>query len=58
MPDIAMCTSTTCPMRATCKRHEASGVVPDNLYQWWFNGAQDKDGKCEWYLTEEEKEDG
>ena len=28
MADLTMCSSTTCPLAATCRLHEASGTVP------------------------------
>jgi len=33
MPDISMCTDDCCPSRAICRRHEASGTVPDGRAQ-------------------------
>ena len=37
MSDLAMCQDNDCPSRSTCRRHKASGTVPN--VQWQGYGA-------------------
>lgn len=41
MPDISMCNSATCPVRAYCYRNEASGTVPSEHWQAWSGYCAD-----------------
>ena len=34
MPDISMCADDGCPVRFTCRRHEASGTKPGPWQTW------------------------
>lgn len=36
MPDITMCASQICDVRAKCYRNEASGTRPSEFVQSWF----------------------
>lgn len=51
MPDISMCPSTTCPMRTSCYRNEASGTRPTPRWQSYFVAREvDELGRCREYL--------
>ena len=49
MPDFAMCKSSTCPARNSCRRHEASGTRPG--YRQSYMCFEPKEGRfhCESY---------
>ena len=34
MPDISMCADDACPVRHRCRRHQASGTVPNGWQSW------------------------
>ena len=48
MPDIAMCPSTTCPKRTTCRRSPESGTKPNERRQAWM-GFGEEGEPCESY---------
>lgn len=35
--DFTMCSDDGCPLKETCKRHEASGTLPKEKFQAWFS---------------------
>lgn len=49
MPDITMCQSETCNVRATCYRNEASGTKPTEYRQSWFMEPPGEDDTCPYY---------
>jgi hypothetical protein len=49
MADYTMCDSPTCPVRETCKRHEASGTRAHPLQSWFIDRRYGSQG-CEAYL--------
>ncbi len=49
MPDITMCANPTCPVRQTCKRHEASGTIPKPIAQSWFIEQSYGSKGCDYY---------
>ena len=48
MPDITMCASTTCPVRETCYRNEASGTTPSDFRQSWFMDRREEPCDSYW----------
>jgi hypothetical protein len=53
MPDISMCLSQTCPLRATCYRFLAT---PDH-YQTYASFKPDEGGNCSHYWPIKTKPD-
>jgi hypothetical protein len=53
MSDITMCKGTDCPIKEKCYRFTAKA---DDLYQSYFTEPPIKDGKCEMYWGEFQKE--
>ena len=50
MPDFSMCIDDGCPRRETCKRHPASGTIPDRYQSWAALWGKDNKGKCAGYI--------
>lgn len=48
MPDIAMCSATTCGMSKTCYRHEDSGTKASERWQSWSAFPPSARG-CDYY---------
>lgn len=46
MPDITMCGSETCPLRATCYRNPESGTKPSEYMQSWFYDKETEGDEC------------
>ena len=47
MPDISMCADDDCPTRHKCRRHKASGTVPDQYRQAFANFEREpEDERC------------
>jgi hypothetical protein len=53
MPDITMCGSETCPLKANCYRNPASGTKPSEYRQSWFMGLDKEGEECEHYWPRE-----
>ena len=53
MPDISMCDSETCPVKATCHRNPASGTTPSEHRQSWFMGLREEGEDCVYYWPKE-----
>lgn len=49
MPDISMCFSDTCSLRANCYRNPASGTKPCEYRQSYFNGLDTEGEDCKYY---------
>jgi hypothetical protein len=47
MPDITMCASETCPVRAQCRRNPISGTKPSEFRQSWFANIPEE--PCDYY---------
>lgn len=52
MPDISVCVDDACPSKERCFRHEASGTVPDPVWQSWADYTALRAGrdKCEQFI--------
>ena len=48
MPDISKCTGEECPMKETCYRFTS----PAGMYQSFFMTPPIKNGKCEYYWSQ------
>jgi hypothetical protein len=46
MPDISMCSSSTCSLAETCYRNEASGTKPCEFRQSYFYALKDEGKDC------------
>lgn len=54
MPDITMCKGVGCNKRNTCFRFIAE---PSNFLQSWFSiSPNEKNGNCEYYMPEKQKD--
>lgn len=51
MPDITMCNSDTCPLRAKCHRNPASGTKPSEYHQAWFYEKETEGDDCREYWS-------
>ena len=49
MPDISMCSSTTCPLKSKCYRNPASGTQPSEFRQSWFATMEGWGEDCKYY---------
>lgn len=56
MPDISMCDSETCEVRAKCYRNPASGTKPSEFRQSWFMGLREEGEGCEYYWSVESRQ--
>jgi hypothetical protein len=57
MPDICMCPSVVCPVRATCRRSTDSGTRPWGWRQAWFARPVNYPGPCDDYWPTRERTD-
>ena len=48
MPDISKCTGEECPLKETCYRFTS----PAGMYQSFFMTPPIKNGKCEYYWSQ------
>ena len=48
MPDISKCTGEKCPLKETCYRFTS----PAGMYQSFFMTPPIKNGKCEYYWSQ------
>lgn len=55
MPDISMCDSETCPLKAKCYRNPASGTKPSDPVQAWFVGLTEWGEDCKYYWPREDR---
>jgi hypothetical protein len=55
MPDINMCASDTCPLKAKCYRNRASGTRPSELRQAWFTDTSGWGEDCDYYWPVESR---
>jgi hypothetical protein len=53
MTDICKCKGTDCPLKETCYRFTAKS---DDVYQSYFVDPPIKDGKCDMFWGETQKE--
>ena len=51
--DITMCKGTDCPLKENCYRFTAKS---DDVYQSYFVDSPIKDGKCDMFWGETQKE--
>ena len=49
MPDISMCGSETCPLKAKCYQNPASGTKASEYMQAWFVGLPEEGENCNYY---------
>lgn len=49
MPDISMCSSSTCSLKERCYRNPASGTVPNKFRQSWFAVPPDYHIECPYF---------
>ena len=55
MPDISMCDSETCPLKAECYRNPASGTKPSEYRQAWYLGLLKEGEDCDHYWPKEDR---
>ena len=56
MPDITMCDSKTCSLRATCYRNPASGTKPSEYRQSWYFNKTTEGEDCESYWPKDNRD--
>lgn len=59
MPNFTMCSNPHCPIKAECRRSEASGTRPSERQSWAYfaYGDADKNGRCYEFRPKKESHD-